>query len=102
MEQTVLAVYENGVLRPLEPLELPEHSTVQVRVQTTDADPRVEAQNYRQRVRAVLREAGLLVEYPALSTEHEPLSEQEREELAKSLPADLRLSDAIIEEREYR
>ena len=32
MERTVAAVYENGVLRPLEPLDLPEHQQVQVTV----------------------------------------------------------------------
>jgi len=32
MERTVAAVYENGVLRPLEPLDLPEHQEVQVTI----------------------------------------------------------------------
>ena len=32
MERTVAVVYENGVLRPLEPLDLPEHQEVQVTI----------------------------------------------------------------------
>jgi predicted DNA-binding antitoxin AbrB/MazE fold protein len=35
MTITVEAVYENGVLKPAQPLPLKEHETVQVTVQTT-------------------------------------------------------------------
>jgi predicted DNA-binding antitoxin AbrB/MazE fold protein len=33
MERVVEAVYENGVLTPLEPLNLPEHLRVQITIQ---------------------------------------------------------------------
>ena len=30
MDQTIIAIYENGVLRPLTPLALPEHTEVEI------------------------------------------------------------------------
>ena len=43
MERIVEAVYENGVLTPLQPLDLPDHQRVTIRVQAlgepADADP---------------------------------------------------------------
>jgi predicted DNA-binding antitoxin AbrB/MazE fold protein len=36
MKKSVEAIYENGVFRPLEPVDLPEHQRVQVTV--TDED----------------------------------------------------------------
>jgi predicted DNA-binding antitoxin AbrB/MazE fold protein len=39
MRQTVEAIYENGVLQPLEPLNLPDHERVSVTVEpATDED----------------------------------------------------------------
>jgi len=37
MIQSFDAVFENGVLRPLEPLRLPEHSTVRLQLSPTGA-----------------------------------------------------------------
>jgi predicted DNA-binding antitoxin AbrB/MazE fold protein len=41
MEQIVEALYENGVLTPLQPLDLPDHQrvTISVRVPGEPADP---------------------------------------------------------------
>ncbi len=39
MQRTVAAVYENGVLRPLEPLDLPEHERVQVTIAGPPPNP---------------------------------------------------------------
>ena len=40
MSQFITAIYENGVLRPLTPLELPDKARVKVRVEPGDAmDP---------------------------------------------------------------
>jgi predicted DNA-binding antitoxin AbrB/MazE fold protein len=36
MKQSVEAIYENGVFRPLEPVNLPEHQRVQVTVADED------------------------------------------------------------------
>jgi len=39
MTTTVEAIYEDGVLRPLRPLALPEHTHVHVAVETMPEDP---------------------------------------------------------------
>lgn len=43
MNQTITAVYENGVLRPLKPLELPENTRVRLQIEKSEApDPVLE------------------------------------------------------------
>jgi predicted DNA-binding antitoxin AbrB/MazE fold protein len=39
MTATLNAIYESGHLRLMQPLTLPEHTLVQVRVETLDSDP---------------------------------------------------------------
>lgn len=39
MTAAVEAIYEDGLLRPLQPLALPEHAHVRISVETIDADP---------------------------------------------------------------
>ena len=39
MIAAVEAIYEDGLLRPLQPLALPEHAHVRISVETMDADP---------------------------------------------------------------
>lgn len=39
MTATVEAIYENGRLRPLQPLSLPEHTHVRLSVETLSDDP---------------------------------------------------------------
>ena len=39
MKVAIRAVYEEGKLRPLEPLELPENAVVQISVETGQEDP---------------------------------------------------------------
>ena len=57
MNNQITAIYENGVLRPLTPLMLPEHTRVQVYVQPSPAPPNMNA--HRQRVHEALVAAGL-------------------------------------------
>jgi len=93
MAEIVTAVYENGVLRPLHPLNLRERQTV--RVQVLPEEPgKVE------QVIQALVEAGLLTPPPGHS-EIDPLSEEERRELAQTLSqaSGRPLSEIIIEER---
>jgi predicted DNA-binding antitoxin AbrB/MazE fold protein len=40
MSETITAVYENGLLRPLTPLALPEQSRVRLRIETEKTDER--------------------------------------------------------------
>ena len=39
MTAAVEAIYEDGLLRPLQPLALPEHAHVLISVETMDEDP---------------------------------------------------------------
>ena len=39
MNTAVEAIYEHGLLRPLEPLALPEHTRVRISAETRDTDP---------------------------------------------------------------
>ncbi len=58
MTITVRAIYENGVLRPVEPLRLPEGEAVDVTIATTQATapslraPTPEEEDYRRRIKA--------------------------------------------------
>ena len=53
METTLTAVYENGVLRPLTPLALPEHAEVEISIRTRTTDA-ANAETHRRRVREAL------------------------------------------------
>jgi predicted DNA-binding antitoxin AbrB/MazE fold protein len=86
MAQTLQAVYENGILRPLEPLHLEEHQQVMVTV--SDPAERWLDHEYMDRVRKDVAAMG-----PA------PSLEEVRQALAK-IPG--RLSDDIRAERESR
>ena len=98
MNSTIIAIYENGVLRPLTPLALPEHARVQVHVEQVLAPTDV-AQN-RRRVHEALVAAGLSLPTPDIPPVSSPLSAERREELARLFAAGRPLSELIIEERE--
>jgi predicted DNA-binding antitoxin AbrB/MazE fold protein len=98
MLDLITAIYENGVLRPITPLALPEHSRVQIQIQ---ASPVVESPaEHRRRVHEVLVAAGLSLPRPPDLPEAKPLSAERREELAYILAASGSLSEVIIAERE--
>ncbi|MCG8349952.1 MAG: antitoxin family protein [Chloroflexales bacterium] len=99
MNQTITAVFENGVLRPLTSLDLPEHTAVQVTI--TIPPPSAVAEVERQRVRTALIAAGLTLPLQE-SPQTPPLSDEERNMLARRIPAGRPLSELIIEEREGR
>jgi len=97
MAEVVKAVYERGLLRPLEPLELQEQQTVRIQVlpdEVTDEEAQV--------VR-ILIAAGLLQAVPAQRLSSPP-SKEERLALAEQwgrLPGKP-LSEIVIEERGER
>lgn len=95
MTETVTAVYENGMLRPLRPLKLREHQTVQLQIM-----PEGPIEGEDEAAVRILVEAGLLTPPPRRS-EVEPISEQERRELADRLgrAPGKPLSEIIIEDR---
>jgi len=93
MTEIVTAVYEDGVLRPLNPLNLRERQTVRVQVLSEEplgAEQVIEA----------LVKAGLITPPPGHS-KVDPISEKERHELAEILGQvpGKPLSEIIIEER---
>ncbi len=99
MATTVSAIYEDGVLRLLAPLPLPEHTPVEVTVtmppDAVEGDP-------RQRVRAALLAAGLSRPAAQPWAGPPPLSTEERAALAQQVAAGTPLSAIIDEEREGR
>jgi len=100
MSQTITAIYANGVLRPLTPLELEDHTELELEVRSVkSAEPSTHEE--RRRIIEALANAGLLANAPALYPE-EPASEEEEEELAQLFAGAKPLSEIIIEEREER
>jgi predicted DNA-binding antitoxin AbrB/MazE fold protein len=88
------ATYENGVLRPVRPVNFKEHETI--RLQVLPEEPISEKEQLIQR----LVQAGVITP-PPNTGQFEPVSEQERQQIADELArtADKTLSQIIIEER---
>lgn len=97
---TIMAIYENGVLRPLTPLALPEHARVQIHVRQVMAP--TDAADHRRQVREALVTAGLSLPSLPPPPASSPISAERREELARLFAAGGPLSELIIEEREGR
>ena len=58
MSETITAIYEKGMLRPLLPLSLPEHTQVQIQIITPAKDTK------RRRVHQALLDAGIIQPHP--------------------------------------
>ena len=100
MAETITAVYEKGVLRPLEPLDLQEQQRVRIQLLPDEAIEDERAATIR-----ILVEAGLVRprERP-LTIPPDPVSPQERQELADRLgrvPGKT-ASEMVIEDRGRR
>ncbi len=92
--EVVTAIYENGLLRPLTPLNLRERQSV--RLQVLPEEPADEVD----RIINDMVAAGLMTPPPGHS-DVDPVSEEERRELAEILgkAPGKPLSEIIIEER---
>ena len=90
MTNHVDAVYENGVLRPLEPLPLEEHQRVRVTISSISGDSLASLvdQNFLEQARKEVAAAGYI-----------PTHEEVRSMTAKDASS---WSEAIIAEREER
>ena len=86
MVQTTTAIYENGVLRPLVSLDLPEHTEIEITFENPGT--------MRDKVRKAL--GSLIVEY---KYDAEPVSEERRKELAEMFSG---ASEYIREDRDSR
>ena len=92
MTQIISAVYENGVLRPLETLDLKEHDTVRLQILPKD--------NPNARALAALIAAGLMLpRVDAPEPAEEDISDEQRQKIADELGALGPVSTYIIEDR---
>lgn len=99
MNQNIQAIYKNGVLRPLQPLDLPEDEIVEIDVRDVTSNG---AKRHRDEVSKVLREAGLTSPLKFPVTEKDILSEEERRRLGKLFSGERPLGEYINEDREAR
>ena len=97
MRETIAAVYEQGVLRLLKPLQLPEHTRVQVQITL----PSSRGQKERQRVRQALLDAGVIRPRPPMGPIPQ-VSETQLAAASRALAAAGPLSELIIAERDGR
>jgi predicted DNA-binding antitoxin AbrB/MazE fold protein len=100
MNQTIMAIYENGVLRPLTPLALPDRTEDQIRVEAASEHP--DADTYRRQVDTALIAAGLKLPRASADLIHPPLTDADRDALSRHIPAGRPLSAIILEERDGR
>ena len=94
---TVTAIYKDGLLRPLQPLDLQENSRVRIQIALDDTENEAEAA-----VRKLV-EAGLLTP-PQGCSDALKMSEKERQALADRLghAPGKPLSEVILEDRGLR
>ncbi len=95
MSEVVEAVYERGVLRPLDPLDLSEQQRVRIQVWP-------EEESAEEEVLRILTQAGLMQPRPRPGLQPAPpLSEDERQALADEVgrAPGKSLSDIVIEDR---
>ena len=95
--ESILAVYEHGVLRPLQPLALPEHTRVHLQI----VSPPVDDQGLKQQVRQALVDARVI--QPRVASPSLPkVTETDLMVAADALAIAGPLSELIVAEREGR
>lgn len=97
MNQNIQAIYENGILRPLQPLDLTENKTVNISVLDETANGE---ETHQDKVSRVLREAGLTSQMKFPNAKK--LSDEERKRLGKLFSGEKSLGEYIDEDRETR
>ncbi len=95
-QQIVTAIYQNGVLRPLDSLDLPENSEVELNVKIIEGK-----QDSRTAIAELLVQKGLSRRKETVKPKQN-LSPKERERLAEIFSAPRPLGEIISEEREER
>jgi predicted DNA-binding antitoxin AbrB/MazE fold protein len=102
MSEIVEAVYEKGILRPLQPLNLQEQQTVRIQVLPEEVGAQKEPKDKLDKVIQSLVASGLMRPRPDRGTPPpDPVSEEERRRLADLMgqAPGKPLSEIIIEER---
>jgi len=101
MSEIVTAVYENGKLRPLQPLKLRERQTVRIQVLQDEPIPGKSEDEINEVIQNLIA-AGLLRAQPERDViPPDPLSAEERKELADRLgrAPGKSASEMVIEDR---
>ncbi|WP_373533738.1 antitoxin family protein [Microcoleus sp.] len=95
MPETITAVYENGVLRPLNPLSFQDGETVQIQLWPDDSKKQAEL------AIQLLVDRGLVTPLPNTPQNVEAVTDEDVYELAKKLGGKpgKPLSEMIIEDR---
>lgn len=93
MPETIAAIYENGVFRPLSPLSLNDGETVQITI--------VAEVSQRQKSMIKMMTEGQLVPFPTKQFKLDAAAEQKRRELFEKLKGRVGkpLSEIVIEDR---
>jgi predicted DNA-binding antitoxin AbrB/MazE fold protein len=97
MNESIAVIYEGGVLRPLQPLALPEHVRLEVRI----VRRRQQINDERQRAYDALQAAGVIGAQPPAEA-LPAVSDAQLAAAAKALAAAGPLSELVIAEREGR
>ncbi len=95
-QQTVNAIYQNGVLRPVVSLDLPENTEVELDVKIIE-----NKSDSREQIGEFLVRKGLSLRKKSVVPK-QSLSDEERERLAKLFSAPQTLGELINEDREER
>jgi predicted DNA-binding antitoxin AbrB/MazE fold protein len=95
MALTIRAVYEQGRLRPLDPVDLVEGQQVRLIVEPTDEENPLT----REVLRARLKAANLLSEVSYAPPDAVPLSPEERARIGHTLAGERPVEDLINEDR---
>jgi predicted DNA-binding antitoxin AbrB/MazE fold protein len=97
MIENIQAIYKNGVLHPLKPLDLPEDIIVEIDVRDVSENSE---ETMKEKADRVLREAGLIssIKFPNAKR----LSDEERRRIGKLFSGEKPLGDYIEEDREAR
>jgi predicted DNA-binding antitoxin AbrB/MazE fold protein len=102
MSQIVEAVYKNGVIEPLEKLDLPESQRLRITVETMEEDTERQAREQYERAVAILERRGTRrytrEELEAVFGPIHPVDPEEADRVFAKLGG--KLSEEIIRERE--
>jgi predicted DNA-binding antitoxin AbrB/MazE fold protein len=101
MAEIVTAVYENGILRPLQPLNLRERQTVRLQIMPEETVIQEEPDEIEEVIQSLVA-SGLIRPRPSRGTSPpDPVSKEERRRLADMMgkAPGKPLSEIIIEER---
>lgn len=98
MNDTITVIYERGVLRPLDPLSMPENSRIQVQIVHPSRDTRP-VQPSRQRILEVLLDAHLIAPFTDAVDPGVSISTQDLANAARTLGTAGPISELVIAER---